>query len=183
MRKFVAHTVACTSLFLLGFTVFAGAQQQKIGYVNTDQILSQMPSYEGAQQQLQQIGTEWKEQLKVMDEEIQKLKKGFQSQKVLYTDEQKEKKRQRIQKKMNRRQEFMKQKFGAKGEYFQKQKELLEPIQQRIFKAIDAVAKQQNFDFIFDRAQNSGLLYGKGEFNLNDRVLQQLDITLKESRN
>ena len=183
MHKPVSHTALFVALFLFGFTALAGAQQQKIGYVNTDYILSQMPGYDGVQQQLQQISSEWNSQLKVMDKEIQELKNDFQSQKVLYTDEQKEQKQQKIQAQINQRQEFMNQKFGAKGEYFKKQKELLEPIQQRVFKAINTVAKQQSVDFVFDQAQNAGLLYGNGEFNLNSRVLQELDITLKESRN
>lgn len=183
MRNIVSHTALIAGLFIFGFTAVAGAQQQKLGYVNTDYILSKMPGYKGVQQQLQQKSLEWNNRLKTMDEEIQKLKEDFKSQKVLYTEEQKKQKQQKIQAKVTRRKEFMQEKFGAKGEYFQKQKELLEPIQQRVFKAINTVAKRQNIDFVFDRAQNGGLLYGNEEFNLNDRVLQELDITLKESRN
>ena len=77
----------------------------------------------------------------------------------------------------------MEQKFGSEGEYFQNQKELLKPIQRAVFDAVNVVADRQNVDFIFDRARNSNLLYGNKEFNLNQEVLQEVGITLKEKRN
>ncbi len=159
------------------------AQDQKIGYVNTDQILSQMSEYQGIQEQLSTISSEWNKQLDKMEQEIEQLKEDFKAKEILYTEELKKKKQQEIQNKIQQRQQYLDEKFGAKGEYFQKQRELLEPIQRKVFKAINKVANDQNFDFVFDRAQNSNMLFGEQEWNLNEEVLQELGITLNEPSN
>jgi len=159
------------------------AQDQKIGYVNTDQILSQMSEYQGIQEQLSTISSEWNKQLDKMEQEIEQLKEDFKAKEILYTEELKKKKQQEIQNKIQKRQQYLDEKFGTKGEYFQKQRELLEPIQRKVFKAINKVANDQNFDFVFDRAQNSNMLFGEQEWNLNEEVLQELGITLNEPSN
>ena len=161
----------------------ASAQEQKIGYVDTDYILSQMSEYEGVKQQLSSISSEWNAQLEEMKTEIGNLKQDFQAREILYTDEQRAQKQQEIQNKVQQRQQFLDQKFGAEGEYFAKQEELLGPIQRKVFNAINTVAKRQDFDFVFDRAQKSSMLYSVQEWNLNDEVLQELGVTLNESSN
>jgi len=161
---------------LLVCASFTIAQDQRIGYVNTDQILTQMSEYQGIQQQLSTISSEWNKQLDKMEQEIDQLKEDFEAKKILYTEELKKQKQQEIQKKVQQRQQYLDEKFGADGEYFEKQKELLEPIQRKVFDAINKVANDQNVDFVFDRAQNSSMLYGEQEWNLNKEVLQELGI-------
>lgn len=182
MRKLFSHSLILC--FLLVTVASTGiAQDQKIGYVDTDQILSRMSEYQGIQQQLSSISSEWNSKLEEMKQEIDQLKEDFQAKEILYTEELKQQKQQEIQNKVEQRQQYLDQKFGAKGEYFQKQKELLEPIQRKVFKAINTVAEEQNFDFVFDRAQNSNMLYGVNKWNLNDEVLQELGITLNDTSN
>ncbi|WP_445666497.1 OmpH family outer membrane protein [Fodinibius sp. AD559] len=161
----------------------AAAQDQKIGYVNTDQILSQMSEYQGIQEQLSTLSSEWNKQLDKMEQEIEQLKEDFKAKEILYTEDLKKQKQQEIQNKVQQRQQYLDEKFGAEGEYYQKQKELLEPIQRKVFKAINKVANSQNFDFVFDRAQNSNMLFGEQEWNLNEEVLRELGITLNEVGN
>lgn len=161
----------------------AAGQDQKIGYVNTDQILSQMSEYRGIQEQLSTLSSEWNKQLDKMEQEIEQLKEDFKAKEILYTEELKKQKQQEIQNKVQQRQQYLDEKFGAEGEYYQKQKELLEPIQRKVFKAINKVANSQNFDFVFDRAQNSNMLFGEQEWNLNEEVLRELGITLNEVSN
>lgn len=182
MNRFIIHSALVVGLLLCWINEATG-QQQKIGYVDTNYILAQMPEYEGIQQQLKSMGAEWNKKLNEMDAEIERIRSDFESKKVLYTDNQKKEKQQDIAAKVEARRQFMEQKFGAEGEYFQKQKELLEPIQQTVFNAVTTVANRQGIDFVFDRAQNSGLLYGNKEFNLNEEILQEMDITLKEQGN
>lgn len=182
IKKILSHSIV--AFCLVAIAANAGmAQDQKIGYVNTDDILSQLSEYQGIQKQLESISTEWNAKLEEMQQEIDRLKEDFEAKEILYTDELKKQKQQEIQNKIQARQQYLDQKFGAKGEYFQKQKELLEPIQRKIFEAINAVANEQNFDFVFDRAQNSNMLYSVNEWNLNEEVLQELDITLDEASN
>ncbi len=182
MQKLVSHSIALL-LLLSAFVLNGKAQEQKIGYVDTDYILSQMSEYQGIQQQLRSTSSEWNAQLEKMKKEIEQLKEDYQAKEILYTDELKEKKQQEIQNKVQQRQQYLDQKFGAEGEYFQKQKELLEPIQRKVFNAINTVAKRQNFDFVFDRAESSNMLYGVEKWNLNEDVLQELGVTLNEASN
>ncbi|WP_440999597.1 OmpH family outer membrane protein [Fodinibius sp. SL11] len=151
--------------------------------MNTDQILGQMSEYQGIQEQLSTFSSEWNKQLDNMEQEIDQLKEDFEAKEILYTEELKKQKQQEIQNKVQQRQQYLEEKFGAKGEYFQKQKELLEPIQRKVFEAINKVANDQNFDFVFDRSQNSNMLFGQQEWNLNKDVLQELGITLNEPSN
>lgn len=183
MHKLLTHT-----WFLVGLVIFASAntglaQEQKIGFVDTDYILSQMSEYEGIQQQMQSVSSKWNSELEKMQQEIEQLKEDFEAKEILYTDELREQKKQEIQNKIQQRQQYIDQKFGAEGEYFQQQKKLLEPIQRRVLNAVNTVAEEQNFDFVFDRAQNSSMLFGVQDWNLNDQVLQELGITLNDSSN
>ncbi|MGM0545892.1 MAG: OmpH family outer membrane protein [Bacteroidota bacterium] len=178
----VSHSIAVVLVVMLSISS-ALAQQQKIGYVNTDEILSQMSEYEGIQKQLGTLSSEWNNRLSEMEDEIDSLEEDFEAKEILYTDDLKEQKLQEIENKVNQRQQYIDEKFSSEGEYFQKQKELLEPIQRKIFEAINVIANEQGFDFVFDRAQNSSMLYGDDQWNLNEEVLQELGITLNEASN
>ncbi len=184
------HRLNLYNLFILiiltGITTLtstASAQEQKIGFVDTDLILSKIPAYQGIQQDLRKISLEWKKELEFMQQEIEELKEDYEAKEILYTDEIRAQRQQEIETLVQQREEYLEQKFGSDGEYFQKQQELLEPIQRRIFQAIEAVSKRQGFDFIFDRAQNSTMLFGSEEWNLNSQVLQELDVTLNDASN
>lgn len=183
MVKKIIHKAILCCLAAFIFVEPTAAQDQKIGFVDTDYILSQMSEYKGVQQQLRSVSSEWRDRLEEMENEIKQLRENFQSKEILYTDEQRAEKKQEIQNKVQQRQNFLDQKFGADGEYFTRQKELLEPLQRKIFNAINTVADRQNFDFVFDRAQNSSMLYSVQEWNLNEQVLQELDITLNDTSN
>ena len=184
MARLAAYRMLLVVLFGALLTASATAQeQQKIGYVDTDYILSQMSEYEGVQQQLRSLSADWNTRLEEMEEEIERLREDFEAREILYTDELKAKKQEQIQSLVEKRQQFLDEKFGAKGEYFAKQRDLLEPIQRKVFNAINAVAKRQNFDFVFDRARDSGMLFGTQKWNLNQQVLQELGVTLNDTSN
>lgn len=160
---------------LLGITV--QAQQQRIGYVDTDLILNQIPEYNSIEKELELISEEWREELDQMDQEIEELKEDFNAKEILYTEELKEEKEKEIAAKVEQRETFMEDKFGPEGEYYTRQQELLEPLQRKVFDAIRVVADNEGFDFIFDRAQNVSLLFADKAWNLNDEVIEELGIS------
>jgi outer membrane protein len=183
MKRCITYSLAGLCLLLTASAGSVMAQDQKIGYVDTDYILSRMPAYEGIQQQLRSLSSDWNDELNEMEQEIEELKEDFEAKEILYTDEIRAEKQQEIQNKIEQRQQFLEQKFGAQGEYFQQQKQLLEPIQREIMNAITIVAERYNVDFIFDRAQNSTMLFANQEWNLTQEVLQELGVTLNDSSN
>ncbi len=182
VRSLISYSIIGLCIVVVAATAGV-AQNQKIGYVNTDDILSRMSEYQGIQKQLEAVSSERNAKLEEMQQEIDQLKEDFEAKEILYTDELKKQKQQEIQNKIEARQQYLDEKFGAKGEYFQTQKELLEPIQRKIFEAINTVANNQNFDFVFDRAQNTSMLFSVNEWNLNEEVLQELGITLDGASN
>lgn len=139
-----------------------------------------MPEYESIKQQLSEMSRQWKAKLDSMKQQIQALKEKFKAKKILYTDTVRTKKKQRIEQKVKQRQQFLEQKFGSNGKYFKIQKRLLKPIQQKIYKAINTVSERKHIDFVFDRAQNSSLLFAREKWNLNDEILSELGITLNQ---
>ncbi len=151
---------------------------KKLGYVNTDTILAEIPEYSNIQQQLTIISDGWRQQLETMQQQIDSLRQEFESKEILYTDELRAQKKQELQTRINEREQYLNDKFGPDGAYYQRQQELLEPVQRRVYEAITTVARRQGFDFVFDRAQNTSLLFGQTQWNLNQDVLQELGITL-----
>lgn len=166
-------------LAILGINMRAQAQQ-KIGYVNTDIILNRIPEYAGVEQQLRILSEQWRAELQQMQQEISRLEEEFNANEILYTDEIRRQKAQVIEQKRADREAYLQEKFGPEGDYFQKQQELLKPIQRSIYNAIIAVAQRGNYDFVFDRAKNTSLLFGESQWNLNKNVLQELGITLQD---
>lgn len=171
---------------LLALTfVFNGVAeaQQKIGYVDTDFLVSQIPEYQSVQQQLRSLSQEWRTELEEMQQEIDRLKEDFAAREILYTEEIRKQKQEEINKQIQQRQQYLEQKFGSEGDYFQQQKELLEPIQRRIFEAITVIAERGGFDFIFDRTENNDILFAREQWNLNEEVLLELGISVDNTSN
>lgn len=172
-------------VFLAFTSMFAGVAeaQQKTGYVDTDFLVSQIPEYQSIQRQLSSLSQEWKGELERMQQEIDRLQEDFEAREILYTEEIRKQREQEINNKIQQRQQYLEQKFGSEGEYFQQQKQLLEPIQRKVFEAIMTVAERDGFDFVFDRSQKTNILYSREEWNLNDEVLLELGIEPDETGN
>lgn len=185
MRLSESHTLVLFSFIATWLCVIpeARAQQQKIGYVNTDVILEKMPEYQGIDQQLRMLSEEWKKKLEEMQNEIERLKEDYSDREILFTEEVRKQKQEEIRQHVQQREQFLEDKFGSDGEYFQKQKSLLEPIQRKVFEAINLVADRNGYDFVFDRAGDISMLYYRPEWNLNDEVLIELGITTNETSN
>lgn len=155
------------------------AQNQKIGYFESEVILAQIPEYQGIEQRLQLLSDGWEQELNELDAEILALEEDYKAKEILYTEEIRQQKRNEIRQKKLARDTFLNQKFGPEGEYFQNQRDLLEPIQRQIFTALRTVAQKQGFDFVFDRSGDLYMVYARGEWNLNEAILLELGIEIE----
>jgi len=171
--------IACIMVLWAGYGTSAMAQQ-RFGYINSDKILEKMPEYDGIQQKLNHLANRWQAKLKQMKEHIDSLKAQFEAEKLLYSDKRKTLAKQRIQHSIKQRKEYLQNKFGPNGSYFKKQQQLLKPVQRKLYKAVAKVAKQENIDFVFDRADNTTLFFVREQWNLNKEVLQQLQVSLQK---
>jgi outer membrane protein len=151
-------------------------QDQKLGYFESDLILESIPEYSSIQQQLNLISAQWEAEIQRMETEIRQLQEDFNAKEILYTDEIRIQREQEIENKIQTKEAYVAQKFGPEGEYFTRQKELLEPIQRQVFAAVRAVAQRQNYDFVFDRSGDIYMVYANNAYNLNELILEELGI-------
>jgi outer membrane protein len=172
-----------TKVFLLSllFALFAGnASAQKFGYVDTDYILGQLTEYKAAQKQLNEISQKWENDLKILKDEVDKLYKDYKAEEILLSPTQRKEREDAIVAKEEAIKKFEQEKFGVNGELFKKRQELIKPIQDKVFIAIQKVAKNNGLDFIFDKSANMNILFSNPKFDRSDDVLDELGVTQTE---
>jgi outer membrane protein len=170
MKKFILITAV--SFLLFGNLSFA----QKIGYVNSEYILDNIPAYKTAQQQLDQISGQWQKEIEAKYAEIDRLYKSYQAEQILLTEDMKKKREDEILAKEKEVKEFQKQKFGFEGELFKKKQELVKPIQDKVYNAIKKLAEDGSFGFIFDKSSDLIMLFASPKYDKSDDVLNALGI-------
>ncbi|MDW8438553.1 MAG: OmpH family outer membrane protein [Chloroherpetonaceae bacterium] len=176
MRKQL-YVALCASLFA-GFAT--EAKSQKIGFIDSQAILDQLPEARDAKRRLETLTLEWQNEIKKRREALEKMARDFQAKEVLYTDEIKQQKRKEMIDADKAIFEYQNQKFGVDGEYFRKQAELMRPIQDKLYSAMKAVAVEEGYDYVFDRASDTLLLYANETHNLTQKVLDRLLASLPE---
>jgi len=168
--------IATTILGLWGLAGDAWAQQ-KIGYVDSESILEELPEYATVQQKLDQLETEWRAEIQSQKEKVQKLKDEYQASELLYTDEERKQKRQAMQEAQKKVEQLRQRYFGPEGRLYTRQKELMRPIQKRVLSATEEVATQEGYDYVFDKSKKVLFMYARDEHNLNKSVLRELGIS------
>ncbi len=163
---------------LLLFFVLTGSTvlfaQGKLGYVDTDYILKNIPAYQAAQAQLDRIAADWQKEIETVYGQIDKMYKDFQAEKVLLTEEMKVKRENDIITKEKEAKELQKKYFGKEGDLFKKRQELVKPIQDEVFNAVKELAVEGNYSIIFDTAGNLNMLYTDPKIDKSDEVLKKL---------
>ena len=162
---------------LSGGTTFA---QQKIGYVDTEYVLNQMPEYSTVQQRLDKLEKQWRTEIQGQEEKVQKLEQEFQARELLYTEQERKQKQQAIRRARKRVEELRQKYFGPDGELYSRQEELMRPLQERILKAAETVATTEGYDYIVDKRGEVLFLYAREEHDLSNQVLRELGITIDQ---
>ncbi|MCS6991953.1 MAG: OmpH family outer membrane protein [Chitinophagales bacterium] len=154
-------------------------QGQKLAYVDLEYILKNIPEYQDAQKRIDDLTAQWQKEIDQKYAEIDRLYKQFQAEQVLLTEEMKAKRRQEIEEKEKAARELQKKRFGYQGDLFQKRQELVQPIQDRVYDAIQKTASARQYDFVLDKSAGTMLLYANTKLNISDQVLQTMGITPK----
>lgn len=154
--------------------VASGVQAQlKLGYINSDAILVK---YEGAKEAADKLNKEvakWEQDAEKRQKDMKALKDQIEKQTLILSAERKKELEDSLQQKYIQYQQFVQEKFGQKGEAFSKNEELSKPIVEKINKIIERIAKEENYDFIFD-ARSGGIVYAVTKYDLTERVLELL---------
>jgi outer membrane protein len=172
MKKIILLTAV---ILAFGFT----ASAQKYAYVNTDYILDNIPEYADAQTQLDELSVLWQKEIEAKFAEIDKLYKSFQNEAVLLPDDMKKKREDDIMKKEKEAKDLQKKRFGKDGDLFKKRQELVKPIQEKVYNAIEEIAGAENYATVFDKANNATLIYSNPKYDISEQVLDKLGYTYK----
>lgn len=147
---------------------------QKYVYVDTKYILEQIPEYAEAQTEINDLSKKWQEEISNRKKIIEEKEAAFKAEEILLPEETKKTKLAEIEILKKEARELQKQRFGVQGDLFKKRQELIQPIQEKIFKAIKEIAKDSNYSFVFDKASSSNILYAEGKLDVSDRVLRKM---------
>lgn len=164
------------SLFLLAQTALA----QKIGYIDSKFILTKMPEYKQASSELAQQSQRWQTEIEALRTEVDKLRKEYMAEEVLLTEEMKKERQTTIAKKDKDAKEAQNKAFGFEGLYFLKKQELIKPLQDKIFEAVEKVCKKKKVAIMFDKAGDLVMLYTNPAHDYTDFVLEELGLGDKD---
>ncbi|MBX9853033.1 MAG: OmpH family outer membrane protein [Cytophagaceae bacterium] len=149
---------------------------QKFGYINSEVILKKMPEYKKAEQELEQLSLKWQQEIETMKKELEKMQADYQAEEVLLTDEMKKEKQGAIGEKEKALKEYQKKIFGFDGLIFLKRQELMKPIQDKVFNAVEKVAKEKQLQFVFDKSSDLVMIYTNPIHDYTDYVLDKLGL-------
>ena len=150
------------------------ANAQKFAYVDTDYVLLHLPEYSEAQGQLNQMAVDWQVEIEMKLDAVERLEMAYRAERVLLTAEMRGKREEEIATKRNEARALQKEKFGVEGELFQKRQELIEPIQQQIFESLKDIASGSGYMVIFDKSNQSNMLYTNPKYDISERLIKKL---------
>jgi outer membrane protein len=165
-------------LAIVAFSSFT-VEAQKIGYVDTDYILTSIPEYKAAQGEIDKLSVDWQKEIEAKYTEIDKLYKAYQADAILLTDDMKKKRENEIINKEKEVKELQKQRFGVDGELFKKRQELVKPLQDKIYNAVKAVAERGGLAIILDKAGQVSILYANTKYDKSEDVLTYMGYNKK----
>lgn len=162
-------------LFSALFSIFAvSANAQRIAVVDINKILESLPSYTKAQKELDESAARWRTEIASEYDKIKSMYNKYQAEQVLLSDDVRTQREEEIMKKEEEVRAMQKDKFGPEGDLFRKRTELVNPIQQKVYAAIEEYADDRGYDFVFDLAGSAGIIFSKEEYNKTEDVLKRL---------
>ena len=164
------------SLFVVVLAVSPVYAQQKLGYVDSEYILEQLPEYATAQQQIDRTAQEWQQEIEESRDEVNELFREYQARELLYTNDERQRQRDEIIQAEEEIERLRMQYFGPEGRLFQEQERLVRPVQESVLEAIEAVATRDGYDYVFDKGGDYIFMYTRDQFDLSNDVLEELGI-------
>ena len=162
------------AILLVALAGFVGANAQKFALIDMEYILKNIPAYERANEQLNQISKRWQGEVEAVALEAQTLYKNYQSEAVFLSEEQKVKKEEEIVGKEKEAQELKRKYFGPEGELFKKRESLMAPIQDEIYNAVKEISDAKGYSVVVDRASAASIIYASPKIDISNEVLVKL---------
>lgn len=155
---------------------FLAVDAQRIAIVDVNNILESLSDYQNAQREIDKVAAEWRQEIAQEYDDIKSMYNKYQAESVLLSDEVKGQREEEIMKKEQSVRELQKRRFGSEGDLFRQRQELVSPIQDRVFQAIEEFADDRGYDLIFDKTGSAGLLFANEEFDKTEEIRRALGI-------
>ena len=163
-----------TILSVLLLTAIPAVAQQKFACVNTDYVLRSVPDYTNAQKRLDKYVEDWQKELSDKQAEIDVLRAAYEQESYLLPENLKKRRQDELKSKEQELRDLQQQRFGVGGDLDKKRAELLKPVQDRVYAAIERIAQEKNFAFVFDKAGSPAVLFANKKYDISDDVLESL---------
>ena len=162
-------------LLILSIFIFTGSSQaQKFAYVDSQFILEHILEYKQAKEEIDNLSYQWQEEIEAAYQNIDKLYRAYQTDKVLLTDKMRQDREDEIIQKEKEVKELQQQRFGTDGDLYKKQEELIRPIQNLIYNAVQEYAKEGRYGVIFDKSGDLLMLYADENLDKSEKILDRL---------
>ncbi len=175
MKKLILTFAVILSTFVVSIA-------QKYAFVDSDYILNNIPEYQDALDILDEFSIDWQKQIEEKFAAVDKLYKDYQAEAVLLPEDMKRQRETEIIQREKEAKDLQKQRFGREGDLFYKRQELIQPIQEKIYNAIEEIAEAQNYAFVFDKAGSLTIMYAKAKYDLSDDVLDEVGTVMQTVR-
>ncbi|MEI8193307.1 MAG: OmpH family outer membrane protein [Flavobacteriia bacterium] len=165
-------------IFIVFITLFSipATYSQSFAFIDSDYILGSIPEYTEAKEKLDKLAENWTKDIEERFNAIKTQKEAFNKEEILLPAEEKEKRKTEIEKLEKETIDLQTQRFGLNGDYFMKRQELIKPIQDRIYTSMKKVAKADGYTFVFDKTNQSNLIYADKDADISNRVLEEMGI-------
>lgn len=167
MKRIIMSLLAVMSMMM-------AANAQKFALVDMEYILKNIPAYERATEQLNQVSKKWQAEVDALTTEAETMYKNYQNEVVFLSKEQKKTKQDAIMAKEREASELKKKYFGPEGELYKKRTSLMTPIQEEIYNAVKDICELRGYQLVIDRASDSGIIYGSPKIDISAEVLSKL---------
>ena len=154
--------------------VITSMNAQKFAFVDSEYILGQMDSYQKAQKQIDDLSEQWQKELDEKTKNIEQKVNDLKKNEILLPEDLRIEKEAEIASLQDELRAFQSKKFGVGGDLFRKRKELIQPIQRKIYKAIESLAEENNYSFVLDKSKNSNILYADPKYDKSDAIIRKL---------
>jgi outer membrane protein len=151
-------------------------QAQRYCVIDSKYILENLPDYKQAQTKLDEASAQWQKEIDAKLQEVDRMYKAYQAEQVMLSEEMKKKREEEIVKKEKEAKELQKKRFGFEGDLFKKRQELVKPVQDKVYNAIQKLASSKAYDVIFDKSADLSIFYSDSKIDKSDDVLRDLGV-------
>jgi outer membrane protein len=163
-------------LAVCSLTLIASSYAQRYAIIDTKYILDKLPDYKSAQKNLDEVATGWQKEIDRMQQDLDKMYKDFEAEQVMLSDELRKKRENQLFANEKALRDLQRQRFGFEGDLFKRRQELIKPVQDKVYNAVQKLAVQRGYDFILDKSEGITVIFADPKLEKSEDVLRELGV-------